>query len=79
MSLCPHCKAAFQNVKLTGIKASNLVKTWDAVSFDCPACDASLSVCIDPVVIKNLTVEEITGPLRSQSARQSSYGQPGNR
>lgn len=59
MSLCPYCKAKFQTVKLTGIKASNLVKTWEAISFDCPECDASLSVCIDPVVIKNMTVDQI--------------------
>lgn len=59
MSVCPHCKAEFKQVKMNATRAANLVKSWEAISFDCPACDASLSVCIDPVVIKNMTVDKI--------------------
>ena len=60
MSLCPHCNAEFKQVNLRVIKAVQPAKAWNALSYDCPSCDKSLSVGIDVTAIR----EDIINALR---------------
>jgi endogenous inhibitor of DNA gyrase (YacG/DUF329 family) len=61
MSMCPHCKKPIGRLTISphdgGVPFGGV--TWKCISFDCPLCQASLSVQIDPIAIKNDIVNEL--------------------
>jgi hypothetical protein len=64
-SKCPKCEKLFSsvNVKSVTINASGGRK-YKGVSFDCPYCQSSLSVEIDPLAAQTDLVSDIVKKLR---------------
>ncbi len=59
LSKCPKCEKAFTYANVKAIDAKDGRLSWKAVSYNCPFCQTSLSVGIDPIAIKTETVSEI--------------------
>jgi hypothetical protein len=61
MSKCSMCGNSFTEVKLSPVSArSESGKGFKAISYDCPHCETSLSVQIDPIAIKTDIVKGVT-------------------
>jgi hypothetical protein len=65
MSTCPYCKSSFTHVNIKQVSGKSPNRSWVCISYNCPSCDASLSVAIDPIALKNDTVEEVAKKVRS--------------
>jgi hypothetical protein len=60
MSKCQYCGKGFTHVRLEATRVQNAKGgEWNGVIYYCPSCRAVLSVGIDPVALKNDTVQEI--------------------
>lgn len=64
MSLCPHCKTAFQHVNLEAIEVRHATKNRKGVAYNCPHCDVALSVAIDPIAVRTEIVSQVIDGLR---------------
>lgn len=63
MSMCPHCKQTFSQVKMAHVDAIGAIK-FIGVSYNCPYCDSCLSVGIDHVAFGNEIVGKVIAALR---------------
>lgn len=62
MSKCPKCEKSFIHVNIKEAKGNVLGgKQWHCLSYNCPHCDTSLSVQIDPIAVMTDTVARIKG------------------
>lgn len=64
MNKCPHCNQGFTRVAIGNIPAQNLKGSWNAISYNCPNCSASLGVEIDPLAVRTEIVAYITEEFR---------------
>jgi hypothetical protein len=60
---CPHCGGIVMTVNLTEVTVSATGQKWVGVSYQCPLCNAILSVGIDPVALKTDLRNEILAAL----------------
>jgi hypothetical protein len=57
MANCPKCDHPLTSVRLDEVTASGVGgKSWHAVAYTCPHCQAALSVAIDPIAVATDTV-----------------------
>ena len=63
---CPKCNAVLDSVSLKQIKVKATGQNWFGVSYQCPYCNAVLSVSIDPVALKEDIVTQILESLRKR-------------
>jgi hypothetical protein len=60
MAKCPHCKAQITRVVLSEVTAAYpFGKSWKAIAYDCPDCEATMSVQIDPIAVKADVVDDV--------------------
>lgn len=60
--MCPHCKAPVSLVSIKDIQAQALLgATWKAVAYCCQACQAIISIQIDPIAIRTEIIESLGG------------------
>jgi hypothetical protein len=64
MSKCPKCEQLFSQVSLKSVSVNAIGATWNGVSYDCPYCQTSLGVSIDPIAIKADIVADLLKALR---------------
>jgi hypothetical protein len=66
MSKCPKCEQLFSQVSLKSVNVNATGAVWNGVSYDCPYCQTSLGVSIDPIAIKADIVADLLKALRGQ-------------
>ncbi|HGM6772794.1 TPA: hypothetical protein ACKQAW_003389 [Stenotrophomonas maltophilia] len=67
MSLCPYCKNSFDTVRMAPLTATYPgAKSRVALSYNCPSCDASLGIEMDPLAVKTETVAQVIEALQTQ-------------
>ena len=65
---CPKCGMVVNRVNVEEIQVFvGLTPKWPGVSFVCPSCCFVLGVGIDPVYLKNKTIDEVVRSLRDTS------------
>lgn len=60
MSKCPHCDATLGSVAIHPVTARKGTQTLPCISLDCPTCQKSLSITVDPYKL----IEEMKKQLR---------------
>jgi hypothetical protein len=50
------------NIKTVSGKSDG--RAWPCISYNCPSCDASLSVALDPLKLKDEVVAEVAKKVR---------------
>jgi hypothetical protein len=66
LSKCPKCEQVFSHVSLNAVNVNAIGAAWNGVSYDCPYCQTSLGVSIDPIAIKTDIVADLLKALRGQ-------------
>jgi hypothetical protein len=64
LNKCPKCEKSFTQVSLTGVNVNATQRVWNGVSYNCPYCQTSLGVSIDPIAIKADIVADLLKALR---------------
>ncbi len=57
---CPYCGKNVLSLRINGVDASATMGTrWNALTYNCPSCQAVLGCQIDPIAIKTDILNEI--------------------
>ena len=59
MTNCPQCKQLIENVVISPIPGIAPMETWDVISYNCPKCNVSLGMQIDPIHIRNQIIKSL--------------------
>jgi len=70
MAKCPKCEKMISQVRLSDVAVLGRGPiNWHGISYDCPFCQTSLSVSIDPVALKTDVVSEVTRAVKKLLGR----------
>lgn len=66
MSKCPKCEMSISRFRMEPTKAQRAGSTtlWNCVAYICPHCGTAISVQIDPTLLRDEIVRDITAELR---------------
>lgn len=53
MTICPYCEGTVTRFKIDGHDGAAPGISWKCISINCPHCNKSLGVQIDPIAIKS--------------------------
>jgi uncharacterized protein with PIN domain len=59
VSKCPKCENSFVHVNIKEIKGKIGGKQWNCISYNCPHCETSLGIQMDPIALMTDTVTRI--------------------
>lgn len=64
---CPHCGKVVTRVNLETLEIyQNFKPSWHGVAYTCSACNTILSVGMDPILLRNDTIEGVVQALSNR-------------